>query len=183
MPVAMSDNEMRCFEVAMRWQRRDLRQALLRSLLPIFPFVGLFHSGASVFKFIYIVVMLLVLPLLVVFWLLRALMLMIVFPYSYIQAYFKPGKLKGPGERNLQGVHNAFSRYLHMSAESYIHCFNDWVAILYGEAIANENRIESYVRFNRMHQSVFGNADVPDARMRNALSMARESISRKLGYY
>ncbi len=174
---------MRCFEAAMKWQRRDLRQALLRSLLPKLPFMKLFLSGGIVFKSTYTALTLITLPILLLIWCFRALLLILGFPHSYFRAFLRPGSLKGPGERNLQGIHNAFSRHLHLSAENYIGCFNDWVTILYGAQAAKENRLESYVRFNRMHQSVFGSNDVPDSRMRNALSMARETVSRKLGYY
>jgi len=183
MSLTMSDNEMRCYQAAMRWQRRELLRDLWRSLKPVPPMAKRFLTKGFVCGMVYCFLLVVFSPLLLAFWLLRSVFHLLLFPHRYLRASIKPRGLVGPGERNLQGVHNAFARYLYLSADSYVWCFNDWVGILYGEDCARKYRLENFLNltpFERESSKLIG---VPDEQLRYSLSVAREVISRELGYY
>ena len=183
MAVVMTKNERRCFEAAMRWQRRQLVQELGHALVPRLPFLHLLTSTSAITKLLYTMVVLVLLPLLAVIWLLRSLVQIIALPYRIALTHTSPRGLKAPGERNIQGIHNAFTRHFDLSPENYVNCVNDWIAILYSEEALEFVRMDQLVNLKRLEQSVFTGVEVPIPQLRNTLSQARETLSKKLGHY
>jgi len=183
MSVAMSKNEQLCFQAAMKWQRRQLTHTLAYALLPKLPYIEHVRWQPMFSKLLYSAVILALVPLLSLLWTLRCALLLMLFPYRYGQTWAKPRDLKGPGERNLQGVHNAFSRHINLSAKNYMHCMNEWITILYGREAGEKHSMEQYVNIGNLEQPLKKFAQMPYAEVRNILATARENLSRKLGYY
>lgn len=174
---------MRCFQAAMKWQRKELQQELFRSLSLRLPYIGYFRNKNVLVKLVYSAIMLALIPLLTVLWLVNAALHMLFFPYRYWAAYVKPRNLKGPGERNIQGVHNAFTKHLNLSPELHIQCVNDWVGILYGEEALRGNRMENYVDVSKFKQQRAFTPSTTTAQLRSTLTIARETLSQNLGCY
>lgn len=167
----------------MKWQRRELQQELFRSLSPQLPFIDYFREKNVLLKLVYSVVILTVIPLLTMLWLVNAALHGLLFPYRYWAAYVKPRNLKGPGERNIQGVYNAFAKHLNLSPEHYICCVNDWVGILYGEEALRNNRMENYVDVSKFKPTRAFTTKAATSHLRSILTIARETLSQNLGCY
>jgi len=180
---AMSVNEMRCFEAAMKFQRQEILYDLLRSLYPKLPFIDRVRPQGLVVRLIYSALVLTLMPLLSLLWLAYAVFQILALPFSYMTAVIKPRGLRGPGERNLQGVHNAFSRYLDLSPTRYVRCVNEWISILYGEQVRKKERLENYLGSEQLKNMALQDYHTMDLQMRCALTIARETLSQKLGNY
>lgn len=178
----MSDNELRCFQAAQKWQRIELLDWFANILKPKLPFIDQARRSSLVVKLLYTAVILALVPLLTLAFIIRTLAVMLIFPWRYWRTRITPHDLQAPGERNIQGIHHAFSRYINLSAENYIQCVNEWIAILYGDAALEHYRMETFVNLERLEQTA-ASSKVSPTQLRNTLSMARETLSRKLGYY
>lgn len=180
---AMSVKEMRCFKAAMRFQRQEILFDLLRNLYPKLPFIDRVRVLGMVPKLLYSVLVLALIPLLSLLWLLYIAFQLLALPYRYLSATINPPGLRGPGERNLQGVHNAFSKYLDLSPTRYVECVNEWIGILYGDRALDRERMENYLGEDQLKVMALHSADSMDLQMRCALTIARETLSQKLGNY
>ncbi len=174
---------MHCFEAAMKWQRHQLWQQLLASLTPKPPLLRFAWESSFTIKYIYVIALIALLPLLVTWWLLCCCVQLLQYPYHYIMSFLKPHDLKGPGERNLQGVHNAFASHMDLSTANYVHCVNDWIAILYGKEAAKNYRMDRLVDIKKMEQAALASHSLPNQQLRNTLSLARETLAKTLGHY
>ncbi|TVZ41310.1 hypothetical protein P886_0654 [Alteromonadaceae bacterium 2753L.S.0a.02] len=170
---------MRCFKAVQHWQRRELKFALRQALRPQLPdFLDRqVHSPANrVLRGVFIV---LSSPLILLSWLARSLAQLCLFPYRYALTLILPKGLYAPGERNLQGIHRAFSPYHNLSIPFYLKCVNDWVLILYGLEASRHHKIETHI-YSQTSTTLKEFQAYPT---RQSVSMARESLSRALGYY
>lgn len=177
----MTKAEEQCFKAARKLQRRDVLDRLRNALLPTLPLLreAMQHSAST--RFVYFSLMLVGLPLILVFWLVRLAFTLILFPYRYFSTYFLPPGFKPPGERNIQGMHSAWSRYLNLSTRRYVKCINVWAKILYGKERAKEYALEKYFDTTLLEQSDVGGQAA--YHLRSSLRAAREQVSKKLGYY
>ncbi len=177
----MTDAEAACFKAARNLQRADVIDGLVNTLIPSLPMYREAMQRSVTAKTVYFVLIILGLPFLIVVWALRLLFTLLIFPYRYFSTYFLPPGFQPPGERNIQGMHSAFSKYVNLSTRRYVYCVNTWAKILYGENSAKKYSLENYIDSNLLMNP---NISAPEANhLRNSLRIAREQISRELGYY
>lgn len=181
----MSDVEMRCFSAVQYWQRKELAQHLKDTFTSFLPH-PLSLQGASgtaktssAWKLAKVPLIIILFPLLLLIWLARVLFALALCPYRYLSTLPVPQGLHSPGERNIQGIHRAFSPYNDLSPAYYLLCVNDWVTILYGVDAARKHQIETYL-FAQSSSRFIRPGEAPS---RQHISLARESLSRALGYY
>lgn len=180
---AMSDNELRCFRAAMKWQRREALQQLFQALIPRLPYREKARKQTAIVKLVYALMMLALSPVLALAWLLHAVFQLVAFPFQILSTFLSPNDLKGPGERNLQGIHNAFIPHFDLSPHYYMLCVNDWIAILYGQQTLDTHRMDKQVSVRNMALFGVSNPELNELPLRNALSQARETLSQQLGHY
>lgn len=184
---AMTEKEAECFRIA-RWrQRRQLLDELKRQLHPSYP---LFEkaSKATSFSRTYLLYMLAIFswPIYFILWPASLAISVARFPFRLISSYQIPKDARGPGERNIRGIHNAFAPHMDLAPENYIACIDDWVRILYGDESAKSHKMSKYVDETLLHLSRFGSCRADDPllqHLRSSVAVAREKISLDLGCY
>lgn len=174
----MSDVEMRCFSAVQHWQRQEILQRLKDSLTWWPAPLSLYRASLPT-KIGKVLLILTLSPLILTAWLLRLVLVLLASPYWYLSTLAIPNRLYAPGERNIQGIHRAFSPYHNLSPPFYLRCMDDWVTILYGVEAARKNKIETHL-FAQSSRRFLGHSEQPS---RQHISLARESLSRALGYY
>jgi len=177
----MTPAETACFKTARALQREDLLHELKWAFIPTLPLYTDAIQRSFSTQIVYFSIVLAGLPIILLFRLIRILFTVLLFPYRYLSTYRLPGDFKPPGERNIQGMHTAFSKYVNLSTLRYVSCINRWIKILYGEKAAKNYKLQDYfdTRLLKEHDLGVNAAD----HLRDSLRQARENISRKLGYY
>lgn len=177
----MTKAEAECFDAARALQREDVLEGLKRALLPSLPLYGdaMLHSVST--RFIYFSLILVGLPLILFFWLVQLVFTLIIFPYRYYSTFFLPPGFAPPGERNIQGMHTAFSKHVNLSTKRYVKCINAWSRILYGKDAATKYALEKFFDTSMLEKSDLGGQAA--SHLRSSLRVAREQISRGLGHY
>lgn len=182
----LSDAEARCFQIARRYQRRQLL-ANLFNLKPLFwssSFDRLVWSGSLGRFLMQALILVVYLPVNFVVELVRLLHNLLLFPARYLLTFFNPSGLHAPGEKNLVGLYNAFFPFLELSVERTQRCLEDWVPVLYGASKSARYRLSYYVQDEKQKQQrAASQSGVMAASFRSYRAIARERLSRDLGYY
>ena len=173
--------EKACFDAARGLQREEILSNFKWAFLPTLPLYkdAMRHSVPT--RFIYFSVLLVGLPLILLFWFIQLVFTILIFPYRYLSTFFLPPGFKPPGERNIQGMHTAFSKYVDLSTERYVKCVNKWIKILYGKKAAKQYQLQRYFDSRLLEQDDPGG--VTANHLRNSLRLAREKVSKELGHY
>lgn len=125
-------------------------------------------------------------PLLFIFGVMNLVGSFLMLPSRLLNTFIVPRELRSPGEKSLQGIHNAFKPVLDMPEADYIRCINDWVASLYGEEVALEKNLSVYLldlEKKRMNHRLSQDQKIRQLKPRHQISIARELLSRDLGHY
>lgn len=176
----MTEAEEACFRAARELQREEILSQFQQQLRPVLPFFKYAKYQSLPIRIIYFLLILIVLPLLLLIWIVRIALNLIQLPFHYGATYFLPKDFRPPGERNIQGMHSAFTPYVNLSPIHYIECFNTWIKLLYGEQAALEYQLENYFDVKLLREKPVGDEAI---HLRNSLRIARERISRELGHY
>ena len=181
----MTEKEAECFLAMKRWQRKCLQRQMFACFSPPIFMHSLFRQAHLVGKSIVLIVNLLLLPLLLVWWCLRILKGLLFFPLLILFTYTKPTKLRGPGERNIKGLHYQFASDIEFPLDVYIECVNEWTTLLYGSDKLPEYGLENYLGDDYLQRSKEGVAkdELLSQIMKTQISNAREELSRDLGHY
>lgn len=181
----MSSQEKKCFQILKTWERVDIKRNFIRSWhFPIFLAHHIKPSSKMNTLLIACAINFFLLPLSILFWFFRGLISLVLLPYRFINTYAIPLGLQRPGERNIQGVHNAFIRYHTISQDLYLECIDHWIAKLYGEEIARQCSIKHFL--NEPFFNYLENRDHPhlfDPIVQAKITQAREKVTKILGYY
>jgi hypothetical protein len=177
----MTSAEARCFQAARALQREDVIDGLKLALLPQLPLFkeAMQHSVST--RLVYFSLILVGLPIILLYWLAQLGFRLLIFPWRYYSTWLFPSGFAPPGERNIQGMHNAWSRYVRLSTPRYVQCVNAWAHILYGKEAANKHRFEKYFDMTLLEHTDPGGQAA--AHLKNSLRIAREQVSKNLGYY
>lgn len=188
--ILLTSEELQCFEVVRYYQRKVLVSKLIKSDFEAIK-RSISHVGWSGTPLVLVaqwVVLILIMPFLLLWLLIRFLVASVLFPFRYFQTYLIPKDLAAPGEKSLAGVHNAFSRYMNLDVASYVDCANEWVRILYGdEALKNFNLNDLLTE--EIQRLGIGDAAKNEQKklftpeVRTLLAASREKLSRELGHY
>jgi len=181
----MTQPEAECFLALKRWQRECLRLRLNDSLKPPFFMGRLFARGKLIGKLFIVVLNIALLPLLILWWCLSILKAIFFIQPSIWLTYAKPRNIRGPGERNIKGIHYQFASHIELPIEMYIACVNEWTALLYGSDKLPKYRLENYLDNDYLERrKVAHNADpLIEQMLKTQISNAREELSRDLGHY
>ena len=181
----MTHNEAECFRALRRWQRTYLKGELKKAFIPKIPFGQQLRESGLLVKFLCLLVIVILLPLVTLFWLLNLFRGLLLFPIQILLSHFKPPGLRAPGERNIQGVHNQFARHIELPPELYLKCLDDWVGILYGPDKLPEYSISRYLDSHYLlHRTMTHGSDPSIGNLLSTqISGAREELSRSLGHY
>ena len=84
-------------------------------------------------------------------------------------------------------MHNAFSRYFRFNLENHVDCIDDWVRVLYGPELQQDNNLSRELSFEKNRLSNLGgrwdqNLD-DNGHLKNFVNHRREQLSRRLGHY
>jgi hypothetical protein len=181
--ILLTEAESRCFYAVRHHQRR----ALFRSLTPwevgkwriAFQKLG-WSSNPLVLAVQALILAIAFVPMCL--WLLvKCSLRWFLFPFRYLGTFLIPRDLKAPGEKTLVGIHNAFGRYINLSAGDYVACINDWIKILYGDETLARHNLENLINIEAPN-SKNRDKDIATA-MRSLLSVSREKLSKELGHY
>lgn len=125
------------------------------------------------------------LPFLLVLWLLVLVVVTLFLPFQLLITYFKPARLKPPGERNLQGMHYNFSPFCDLSPELHLRCIDDWTVLLYGADKLPQHSIRNYFDAEHlMRREILESRDLGvREHLQQQINHAREELSRTLGHY
>ena len=181
----MTHKEAECFRAIRRWQRTYWFQLMGWSLLPHPPLGDEFKKAGLSGKFVISIMILLLSPLVLIRWFINVLKAILLYPLKILLSFFKPIGLRGPGERNIQGIHNQFARYIDLPPELYIKCLDEWVAILYGTDKLPRFSLSSYMNtdFINQNQASLARQSGLHTLIRTQIGSAREELSRDLGHY
>ena len=182
----LSEAESTCFQIARRHQRRQLVVNLF-SLKRLFwspSFERLAWSGDVVRFLMQCLILLVYLPVNFVVELVKFLHGLLLFPIRFLLTFTNPAGLHAPGEKNLVGLYNAFFPFLDLDTERTQRCVEDWVPVLYGPDKAKRYRLGYYVEDERQKQKrAASQSGVMAASFRSFRAIARERLSKDLGYY
>ena len=181
----MTHKEAECFRSIRRWQRVYWVQLIGWSLLPHPPLSSEFKQAGFGGKFLISLLILLLSPVVLILWLINILKAVLLYPLKILLSYFKPIGLRGPGERNIQGIHNQFARYIDLPPELYVKCLDEWVAILYGTDKLPKFSLSSYMNTDFIHENTGKVARQNGLHnlIKTQIGSAREELSRDLGHY
>lgn len=182
----LSEAEAACFSVARRYQRRQLAARLVDIKRLFWPsnMKRLSWSNDGVRFLMQLGVLVVYLPVNFLVELVRLLHALLMFPFRYIGTFFTPSGLHAPGEKNLVGLHNAFFPFIELHADQAQQCIEEWVPILYGPAKAQKYKLASYIEDERQKQhKAARQSGVMAASFRSFRAIARERLSKDLGYY
>ncbi len=184
--VLLTDQEFRCYEYAKKLRRRALARkvfALHRILWP--EVLDSIQWSASRWRCaLQIVLMVGFWPLLALWGLSLYLLGLLLFPFQFIRTWIVPENLRAPGEKTLTGIHNAFTPMLEFDQADYVECINGWVAILFGENVALDKNLSTYLLdVSSQRRDIDPRTGAVAEGLRSNLSVAREYLSRDLGHY
>lgn len=187
--VLVTQQELSCWRIYRRYQRQQLVKealALDRLVWPLF-LRRLQWPGSPGMRFIQSLLIVAVWPVLFVGALIRLLASWITFPAKLIATFITPKQFQAPGEKSLLGLHNAFASLgissIVLSESLYIACVDEWVGLLYGEQVARERTLGSYIQRVERERDELECSEPLGASLRDEVTVARERLSRDLGHY
>lgn len=182
----LSAAESRCFCVVRHYQRKQLlADTFGRSQFSWPKNVNrLTWSGHGGRFLLQCLVLTIFLPIYTLFQIIRMLGNLLLFPLRFIATYITPSGLHSPGEKNLVGLYGAYSQVVNLSPRLYIQCMEEWVPILYGAAKSGKYSLSTYVEQERDKQrNASRQGEGMVASFRSPHAVARERLSKDLGYY
>ncbi len=187
--VLVTQEELSCWRIYRRYQRQQLfKEALALDCLvwPLF-LRRLEWPDSLAMKFIQSLLIIGVWPVLFVGALIRLLACWFTFPARLIATFITPKQFQAPGEKSLLGLHNAFAclgiSSIVLSASLSNACVNEWVGLLYGEQVARERTLDSYIQRVERERDELECSEPLGASLRDEVTVARERLSRDLGHY
>ena len=182
----MTVQEARCLRAKQKWFKKSLHRKFVNGITFRNVFlIGIEKSNAAL-KVLRWAAAFLFFPLLLLVYLLSLPFHAVFFSARYLLANQIPRSVRGPGERNIQGIHNAFISYYKLPTDLYIDCVNEWVGILYGAAAQQRFSIEKYLELEKNKFAAdFSSNILPEMASftRNSINQARENLSKELGHY
>lgn len=195
----MTANETLCLHTLKLWQRKALNRQLLQAWrFPIArkeEWIAWNNPG----RIVYVVLALIGLPVLCVAWLIRGLLSLMKYPFLYMKIFVSPRHIRSPGERNIQGIHNAFLKQNALPVDFYLNCIDDCIRILYNKNlnfsasfrdttsnISNDKAsIKTHIDPLLIDYQDIQNSGDENTIMyiKSQIARAREEISRELGHY
>ncbi len=176
------EREKACYAAFVKWHRIQLfqewRRALIPQLYPQKPDENMTFSGLVA----YMAVALFLLPFSIVVWLLSFVYESVRYPVLLLASILPP-KSYSVGERNIQGIHNAFVQYAGLTPDNYIRCVDDWITILYGPEVLKACSFACCIDHSlirKMRGLYSGDMDEHYGRI---FANARERFSKKNGNY
>lgn len=182
----LSEAEAECFSIAGKYQRRALIAGLIDFNRLFWPanIKRLSWSKDGARFLVQCLVLVIYIPLNALFYSLKALHNLLLFPFRFVGSFFKPSGLHSPGEKNLVGLYNAFFPFLALSPDDAVSCIDDWVPVLYGQLKSNKHKLAQYVADERLKQlKAAQQSGVMAASFRSFRAIARERLSKDLGHY
>lgn len=160
---ALTPTLMRLLSVRLNWHMHPLLSAMqLFLLIFLIPLLGLYQIFLIVFRGIF-------------------------FPFCYMKTCFHPSGLAAPGEKNITGMHNAFSRYFRFNLENHVGCIDDWVQVLYGSKLQQGYSLSRELNNEKDRLLNLGGRWDPylddQGHLKNFVNHRREQLSRRLGHY
>lgn len=181
--ILLTKPEYQCYRVVQQVRRKQLIDdlAFARSL----PLTDRLVWAKQGFRlFLQVLVFVVLVPFLVLWNLLSYVVKLLRFPVLWCATYLVPRGLVPPGEKNIVGMHNAFGRYLNVNLANYTECVEQWVKLLYGEEQAQQYSFNDTLWCQLEGVSgVTPQTSINDIVIRRYLAAARETLSKKLGYY
>lgn len=186
--VLLTQAELDCYCLALRFKRRSLVCEIFNVCAPLKYLLKLRLAWAkrplsAVFQCL---LMLALLPVLLLGQFFLCLYRLILFPFKYLLTFRLPRDLAAPGEKNMAGIHNAFSHYFHFPVAVYVECFDGWIEILYGAELRGMHNLSAQLEAERLRCAMGeGNVHCADGEdyIRAFLGRARERLTRNLGHY
>lgn len=180
----MTRKEAECFRALTRWQRCYYGRQFLSAFAPPLPLKVDFQSASFLTTFIFVGLLIAFSPFILCAWLIKSIYCTLQYPARLILSYIKPRDLRAPGERNLQGLHYQFARYIDLPPELYLQCLDEWVAILYGVEKIPSYSIKRYLDAEYLlHRQRIDHGHTTAELVLSQISIAREELSRELGNY
>ena len=181
----MTQKEAECYLVMKKWQRVHLRHQMWESFIPKFPFSRMFAACGWLGKITILLCNSVVLPFTLIWWCFRILKGLIFYPICISLSHLKPKNLRGPGERNIKGIHYQFASHAELPIELYIACVNEWTSILYGQDKLPGHKLENYLDTDYLDRrnSLQDAEPIVEQILKTQISNAREELSRDLGHY
>jgi len=181
----MTEKEAECYLAMKRWQRMHLKKQMSASFLPKFPLFNLFQRSGAVGKLVICLVNIIVLPFTLLWWCIRIFNGLFFYPLWIALTHIKPKSLRGPGERNIKGLHYQFASHIELPIDTYISCVNEWTSLLYGADKLPKYRLENYLDedYLQRRNATQGSDPLIEQMLKTQISNAREELSRDLGHY
>jgi len=181
----MTPQEAECYAAMQRWQRRFLKQRFQEHFNVPFFMKPLFHRGSFAGKLFIVLFNIILLPLVFLFWVFRILKAVFFLLPAMCFTREAPKNMRGPGERNLKGIHYHFASHVDLPIDMYIACVNEWTVSLYGCDKLPQFRFENYLDrdFLEKRKSLTETDPLIEQMLKTQISNAREELSRDLGYY
>lgn len=181
----MTQKEAECYLATKKWQREFLRRQMSSMFVPRFPFAAAFRSGKIFGKALIILVNIFILPFTILWWCFRFLKGIFFYPLAILFSHAKPKNLRGPGERNIKGIHYQFASHIELPTSMYIACVNEWTGLLYGADKLPKYRFENYLSADYLQRkkTVADDDALLEQILKAQISNAREELSRDLGHY
>lgn len=186
--VLLTQAELDCYCLALRFKRRDLVREIFNVCTPLkyLSRLRLSWCRRPFSALLQCVLIAALLPVLLLWQLLQCLYRLLLLPLQYLMTFRLPRDLAAPGEKNMAGIHNAFSHYFHFPATVYVECFDGWVEILYGVEQREKYSLAAQLEAERLRCATGGGnihcAEGEDY-IRAFLGHARERLTRSLGHY
>lgn len=182
----MTTNEANCFAIIKHWKRKDIWRRLKRCLRPALPGKSELRNSGILVRTLYAFFIIAFFPFIILWWLLRATFGLIVFPIEYLKTCVSLKKVRPPGQRNIQGIHNAFIKHYDLPIDLYLNCTDQWIRTLY-PSLSNSNQpsIKQHIDPQVIHyRDEPKNHDLSfHEYAKSQVSRAREEISKELGFY
>lgn len=185
--LLLTQAELDCYCLALSFKRRSLVREIFSICAPLkcLSNLRLSWSGRPFAACFQCVLLVILLPVLILWQLIQCLCRALLFPVRYLMTFRLPRDLTAPGEKNMAGIHNAFSHYFHFPVAIYVECFDGWVEILYGAELSDKYSLTAQLEAERQRSAGGNNIYCAEGEdyIWAFLARARERLTRSLGHY
>lgn len=182
--LLLMEAEYLCYKAGQRYYRRQLLANLSRIDRQYWPFWHAIGDNTKPIleRSFLTLSALLALPLSALFQLLASALKLIKFPFQLLASFSLPQNLHAPGEKNLTGLHNAFSAKLGLRGRYYIRCVDNWLDILYPEQVRPGGYLSDCIEKvgRQVKDALEQGLDDPEFRL---IGNCREKLSQHYGHY
>jgi len=180
----MTEQEAKCFKALRHWQRAFFTNDFLKMVLSKPTFVRTYEEGSVSSKIKIVILFIVLLPILLFIWIYKIIKYLFIFSFKYLNTFRTPNKLRPPGERNINGIHNQFNPYMTLPPTFYIKCIDSWIAILYGKEKLSEFSLDHYLDTDFLfNQYEYAQTNEEKSLLINQVHEARSELSQELGHY